>query len=215
MKIKQFASVINAGFHYVIQTSKQFNIDESHALRHSMDVFHFANSIYDSEIYVNPFLKEQKNIIMCSAIIHDMCDKKYMNESIGILNMNEYMRNYLSTDDLNMVNNIVSSMSYSTVKKNGFPDLQNYNLAYHIVREADLLSGYDFERCVIYQMMHNGDNYITSLSKANEVFQNRILEYKKENLFITDYSKNMANILHDNAIQKMEEMNAIYNKYNL
>jgi adenylate kinase family enzyme len=180
-----------------------------------MDVFHFANSIYDSEIYVNPFLKEQKNIIMCSAIIHDMCDKKYMNESIGILNMNEYMRNYLSTDDLNMVNNIVSSMSYSTVKKNGFPDLQNYNLAYHIVREADLLSGYDFERCVIYQMMHNGDNYITSLSKANEVFQNRILEYKKENLFITDYSKNMANILHDNAIQKMEEMNAIYNKYNL
>ena len=213
MKLRPFTGVINAAFQYVIQTSKQFNIDESHSLRHSMDVFQFANNIYDSEMYVNPFLKEQKDVIMCSAILHDMCDKKYMNETLGILNMGIYMKDYISMDDINVINNIVSSMSYSTVKKYGYPDLQNYNLAYHIVREADLLAGYDFERCVIYQMMHEEDTYVKSLEKANEIFEKRILKYISDDLFITDYSKYMSQILHEKALVKMKEHKDLFLKY--
>ena len=57
-----YTSIVNTAFKYVILTSKQFNIDESHAVRHSMDAFHFANKIYDSEIYSSPFLKGQKNM---------------------------------------------------------------------------------------------------------------------------------------------------------
>jgi hypothetical protein len=196
-----------------MKTSQQFSIDESHALRHSMDVFHFANNIYESEIYVNPFLKEQKNVIMCSAILHDMCDKKYIDEKTGINEMNNFMQNYIDHDDLNVINKIISSMSYSTVKKNGYPNLGNYNLAYHIVREADLLAGYDMERCIIYQMYQHCDSYIDSLDRANNLFQSRILRYIEEELFVTDYSKNMSQILHDNAIKKIDDINKIYDTY--
>jgi len=196
-----------------MQTSQKFNIDESHALRHSMDVFHFANNIYDSELYVNPFLKQQKNIIMCSAILHDMCDKKYVDEKMGIDEMNHFMKQYINQDDLNIINKIISSMSYSTVKKNGYPNLDNYNLAYHIVREADLLAGYDVERCIIYQMAQHCDSYVDSLDRANKLFQNRIFRYIDEELFLTDYSKNMSNILHDKALIKIDEINNIHKNY--
>jgi HD superfamily phosphodiesterase len=209
MQIKPFVSAINAAFHYVIQTSQTNNIDESHALRHSMDVYHFANNIYDSEIYVNSFLKEQKNIIMCSAILHDMCDKKYVDEKVGIKNMNLFMQHYVPAEEINVMNSIISTMSYSTVKKNGYPDLQNYNWAYHIVREADLLAGYDYERCIIYQMMHNNDDYLTSIKKANDVFHKRTLLYIKDDLFVTDYSKQISKTLHENALFKMNDIDSI------
>ena len=207
MQIKPFVTIINAAFRYVIKTSKQFNIDESHSLRHSMDVFHFANNIYNSEIYINPFLKEQKIVIMCSAILHDMCDKKYIDEQLGITNMNLYMQSYIPSEDITLINNIISSMSYSTVKKNGYPNLQNYNLAYHIVREADLLAGYDYERCIIYQMMQQNDDYFTSIKRANDVFQKRTLQYIKDDLFVTDYSKELSKVLHNNALLKMNDLN--------
>ena len=213
MKLATLSNIVNIAFKYVIQASQKFNIDESHALRHSMDVFHFANNIYESELYVNPFLKEQKNIIMCSAILHDMCDKKYIDEKIGIQEMNLFMKDYIAPDDLHIINTVIMSMSYSTVKKNGFPNLQNYNLAYHIVREADLLAGYDVERCIIYQMMQPCDNYTISLKQARELFYNRILRYKDDGLFITDYSKNMSKILHETAIIKLNEFDSIYNRY--
>ena len=215
MKLSTLSNIVNIAFKYVIQTSRKLNIDESHALRHSMDVFHFANQIYESELYVNPFLKEQQDIIMCSAILHDMCDKKYVDEQKGIQEMNLYMKDYIETDKLTVINKIISSMSYSTVKKNGFPNLQNYNLAYHIVRESDLLAGYDVERCIIYQMIQSSDNYIISLDQARELFYNRILRYKIDGLFITEYSKNMSKILHENAIIKLNEINNIYKKYNI
>ena len=213
MKLKPIANVINAAFHYVVQTSQKFNIDESHALRHSMEVFQYANNIYESEIYISPFLKEQKNIIMCSAVLHDMCDKKYVEEQKGIYEMNNFMQDYISFEDLYVINQIISSMSYSTVKKQGFPTLEQYNLAYHIVREADLLAGYDVERCIIYQMAQKQDDYIESLNSANKLFQSRIFKYIDDDLFLTDYSKNMSRILHNNALLKIDEINNIYINY--
>ena len=85
-------NLINTGFKYVMETSKQFKIDESHSLKHSMEVFGYAKKIFESEVYNNPILKTQEDIIYMSAIGHDMCDKKYMDEKEGI---NKY-KNYLS-----------------------------------------------------------------------------------------------------------------------
>jgi HD superfamily phosphodiesterase len=199
-------SIINYAFNYVIQTSLKYNIDESHALRHSMDVYHFANKIYDNEIYISPFLKEQKNVIMCSAILHDMCDKKYMNEEDGIIKMNAHMKDHVSDEELNMMNKIITTMSYSTVKKNGYPQLNNYNLAYHIVREADLLAGYDVERCIIYQMMHENYDYVSSVAFAKELFEKRMLKYIDDGLFVNEFSKEMAKKLHEKAVLKLNEL---------
>jgi HD superfamily phosphodiesterase len=206
MKILNLSSIINAAFNYVIYTSNKFHIDESHSLKHSMEVFHLANKIYDSEVIIHPYLLEQKEIISVSAIIHDMCDKKYMSEELGINEMKSFMSNYLKADDIEIVSKIVSTMSYSKVKLCGFPDLKNYQLAYHIVREADLLSAYDIDRCIIYGMMKENLDYSNSLFRAVDLFNNRVLKYRSDNLFVTEYSKNYSKILHDNALENIQNI---------
>ena len=206
IEMKLYTNIINFAFHYVIQTSKHFNIDESHALRHSMEVYQFAKNIYDSQVELNPYLEPQKEIILCSAILHDMCDKKYMNEKEGIDKMNLFMKDYLQADKLEIINQIITTMSYSTVKKNGYPELGEYNIAYHIVREADLLAAYDVERCIIYQMMCKNDDYITSVLSAKYLFEQRIFQYLNDGLFTLEYSKRRAQLLHDQAIIKMKDI---------
>ena len=152
---------------------------------------------------------EQREIISLSAIVHDMCDKKYMNETAGIINIKNYMKDYLPSQELEVVTNIISRMSYSKVKKNGYPDLGKYQQAYHIVREADLLAAYDFDRSVIYNIMRNKCNYIDSLYESKELFEKRILNYRKDKLFITSYSKNKSVLLHKKALDDIEKINSL------
>ena len=196
----KLASIINIAFDFVAFTSKKYNIDESHALKHSMDVFHIASNIYNDEVKKNPLLLKQYDIIALSSIIHDMCDKKYMNENIGLENINHYFSPYLEKNKMKVVNDIISTMSYSKVIKNGFPNLKKYQTSYHIVREADLLSAYDIDRCIIYGMMVEKINYIDSINRAIELFDNRVLKYYENNLFVTDYSKNRSIELHNKAL---------------
>lgn len=203
-------NIISRAFNYVILTSKKYNIDESHSLKHSMDVFHYANKIYISELPKNVFLFQQRDIIYVSSIIHDMCDKKYMNEEKGLYEMNEYLKEIMPSDKLSVVNKIVSTMSYSKVRSSGFPDLVEYQLAYNIVREADLLTAYDVDRCIIYQMMHENCSYHDSLQKAIELFDCRILKYIQDDLFTTNYSKQQASILHIKALQDIQYIKQIY-----
>ena len=204
MQIVSLSTVLNAAFNYVIQTSSKYNIDESHSLKHSMEVFHFANNIYDSELVNHPYLKQQKEIISVSSIIHDMCDKKYMDESTGINNMNKFMKDYMSSQDLGVVSQIVSSMSYSTVKLKGYPNLGKYQMAYHIVREADLLAAYDIDRCIIYGMRKENVDYITATKRALELFDTRVLKYRDSNLFITNYAKHKSLLLHNECLTNLE-----------
>jgi hypothetical protein len=65
MKVMNFVNLINQAFRFVIQTSQEYCIDESHALKHSMEVFNYANNIYESEV------KKKQNIIvyMCTSFI--------------------------------------------------------------------------------------------------------------------------------------------------
>jgi HD superfamily phosphodiesterase len=200
------SNIINAAFQYVINTSKKHNIDESHALKHSMAVFHYANKIVHSEFPNNRFLEQHADIISVSAIVHDMCDKKYVNEANGIIEMDNFMKDYMNPHQLEMVTNIVSTMSYSTVKSNGYPNFEAYQLAYHIVREADLLTAYDIDRCIIYGMMKENLSYTTAVKRALALFENRVLKYRADNLFITDYSKRESLVLHNNCLQSMESL---------
>jgi hypothetical protein len=204
-------NLINYGFKYVIETSIKHNIDESHALKHSMEVFGFAKKIYDSEIMANPHLENQKSIIYMAAIGHDMCDKKYMDESEGILKYKEYLSEFMTSDDLSIMGNIISTMSYSKVKVNGYPDLCEYQLAYHIVREADLLSGYDIDRSVIYKMYKNKFEYSEALKESLLLFDNRVFKMREDNLFITNYSKMASLKLHEKAIKDVENLHEINN----
>jgi len=206
MKLSQLATIVNRAFQFVIISSEKYHIDESHALKHSLDVYHYANQIYNSEKTNHPYLEEQHPVICASAILLDMCDKKYMEEAYGLREIQKYMADYMSTEHIHAMSDIISTMSYSKVKVCGFPNLENYQLSYHIVREADLLSGYDVTRSIIYQMMHEKYNYTNSLYMANELFNHRAFHYLSDNLFVTDYSKQLATSLHSDARKTISQI---------
>ena len=204
MKLLKVQNIINLAFKFVTYTSKKYNIDESHALKHSMEVFHFAKNIYNEEVKNKLYLKNQFDIIALSSITHDMCDRKYINQDIGLKYINTTFTPYLELDKMQTVNNIISSMSYSKVKKDGYPNLGNYQHTYHIVREADLLSAYDIDRCIIFAMIVEKMNYTDAVNRAIELFNNRVLKYREDSLFVTNYSKNKSLQLHNKALNDIK-----------
>ena len=191
----------NQAFKCVMEFTRRYNIDESHSLKHSMEVMRFAENIYESELSANPQLERQKGIIMASAILHDMCDHKYVSDEAGaIADMREYMKEFFTDADFDIIVSIITMMSYSKVKKNGYPDLGEYQLAYHIVREADLLAAYDIDRCVIYGMAVDKITYTMAVERATALFASRVLKYRDDGLFLTAWSNAKSLELHTVAV---------------
>ena len=203
--------LFNYLFNFVIFTSRLFNIDESHSLKHSMDVFYLSNKIYESELGNKTYISNHKNIIDTVAILHDMCDKKYMDEQEGIKRITDYLDGKLPKKDIDISIKIMSTMSYSTIKKYGFPDLGEYQLAYNIVREADLLASYDFDRCIMYQMLKNNEPYDKSFNDALNIFDNRVFKYTDDKLFTTKYAQNLSKDLHTKALKRISSLNKMLN----
>lgn len=203
-------NLINNSFNYVIKTCELYKIDESHALKHSMEVYGFAKKIYDTELINNPFLEQQKEIIYLASIGHDMCDKKYMDEKEGVKRYKNYLsENFVNSSDIEIIGKIIETMSYSKVKVNGYPELGEYQLAYHIVREADLLAAYDIDRCVMYTMYHNNINYSEALVEALNLFDVRVFRMRKDRLFKTNYSKRESLKLHKKAMKDVNSLKEI------
>jgi hypothetical protein len=199
-------NLVNHCFDFVIDNSAIYRIDESHALKHSMEVFGYAKKIYDAEVIKSPYIENQKEIIYSAAIGHDMCDKKYMDEKEGIARYQLHLSDYMTPSDLEIMGNIIGTMSYSKVKVNGYPDLGEYQLAYHIVREADLLAAYDIDRCIMYDMFRNHSYYSEAVEEAFKIFDKRILKMRKHNLFKSDYAKKESLKLHRKAKKDVENL---------
>jgi HD superfamily phosphodiesterase len=193
---------LNELFTFVLSMSAKYNIDTSHSESHSMDVMHFADAIYTSERDMFPQLNKQTNVIYTSAILHDMCDKKYMNQQEGAKEIEQFLKNKLTPEEIYYSMQIMETMSYSTVKKNGYPDLGEYQMAYHIVREADLLSSYDFDRAIVYHM-NRGNNLINSYRNSLEIFHDRVFNYNTDKLLISDYSQKMSGHLTLTALKRI------------
>jgi hypothetical protein len=176
-----------------------------------MNVLQYANKIYESEITNYPILRNQEKLIYVSAVLHDMCDKKYLDETSGLKEIENFLQseNALTPIELNMSKQIMATMSYSKVKQFGYPIMGGYQKAYHIVREADLLTAYDFDRCLIYQMNKNGGDLEEAFKNANELFDNRVLKHNDDNLFLFDYSKKESLVLHQVALQRINSWKKI------
>ena len=201
-------------FSFVLMISSKYNIDSSHSEKHSMDVLHFADENYRSQLEVYPFLEKQKNVIYTASILHDMCDKKYMKQDEGIKEIENFLKYSLKPKELQYTKEIIETMSYSTVKKNGFPDLGEFQMAYHVVREADLLSSYDFDRSIIYHM-NKGNNITTSYINALELFNNRVFNYNNDKLLLSDYAQHKSLSLSSYAIKRILSWNKILKYQNI
>lgn len=194
-------------YNYVIATVSKYNIDESHGLSHSMNILTYANKIYNEEITKQSSIKHHEKIIYIAAILHDMCDKKYMDQNAGINDINNFIETLKDDDNVSIVTtaeqkiiiDIISTISYSYVKINGFPDHGEYQTAYNIVREADLLCAYDFDRCMIYQMYTQKYSLDNAYKDATQLFNMRMFKHMSDGLLFTQYAKNNHERLEQNA----------------
>ena len=198
--------IINDLCKFILLTSKQYNIDSSHDITHSMNVLHYAHTIYEKEVELNPSIKDHIIIIYLAATLHDMCDSKYMNEMEGIINLEIFLKDKIKINESErkVITDIINTMSYSKVKENGFPDLGIYQSAYHIVREADLLSAYDFDRCLIYGLNSRDEEFKNTFQHAEKLFNDRVLRHAEDNLFTTEYAKMCYSELHFQAINRIK-----------
>jgi hypothetical protein len=176
-----------------------------------MEVFRFAKNIYESEVKTNTFLENQQDIIYASIIGHDMCDAKYMDVQEGVIRYKEFLSDKMTTRDIDVVEKIITTMSYSKVKANGFPELGEYQLAYHIVREADLIAAYDIDRCIMYTMYRDNIDYTKALSLAFDLFDYRVFKMRSDKLFKTKYSKKFSLTLHKRALKDVDSLKELAN----
>ena len=209
-------NLISKIINFILTISIKYNIDESHGIMHSMNVVNYAHKIFNSEVYKNNYLIEQEEVIYISSLLHDMSDKKYIDEDEGMTEIINLLKNEVNNNDIVMIKKIISNVSYSKVKKQGFPELHEYQMAYHVVREADLLAAYDFDRCMLYNIhmqtkptinnptpINNEIKILDAFNNASELFQNRVLKHNHDKLFVTYYSKHNYLPLHIDAIKRI------------
>lgn len=192
--------MLDAAFLCVQTVCTLYQIDESHAMKHAMDVLSFTMKSYLFHEPRFPLLRNQQRILYAAAVVHDMCDKKYMNELDGLNLIHTYLHPHFTPEELNQLNLIITTLSYSTVRANGYPQLNEYQLGYHIVREADLLSSYDLDRCILYGIYREHLSYSEALLRALAMYHNRVLRYLADGVFITEYGIAKAHELHGQAI---------------
>jgi len=198
----------NIIFNFIRHTCHKFSIDDSHGLKHSMDVFKYSQRILKNEIVQKPFLQDQERVIYTSALLHDMCDNKYMDENEGLVRIRTFITSDLqySTVETEAICNIISTMSYSKVKKNGFPDVNEFQTAYHIVRESDLLTAYDIDRCIVFNMNRYDIDYIQSITDACNLYTVRMKKHIIDNLFTTKTGLSIAQKLTDDSNERVDEL---------
>lgn len=205
MIIKFISSLVQ----FIMATTLSKSLDESHGVMHSFNTLHYAQNIFENEKLTHSELIPHERVIYVASALHDMCDKKYMNESEGMDRIDNMLKEHISDKEIKAVHNIVGTMSYSKVKKQGFPDLGKYQSAYHVVREADLLCAYDFDRALIYHMYHKNNDFQEAYQESMELFKNRVFKHEKDNLFTYDYSKQQAAELKKHSLQRIKQWKRI------
>ena len=97
-------------FQFVLAMSKKYNIDPSHSELHSMDVLHYAHENINSQIQKYPYLENQTNVIYISCILHDMCDKKYLDAQEGCHKINNLLAEHnICKNEIEAINKIINS----------------------------------------------------------------------------------------------------------
>lgn len=191
---------------FINDTCLQYNIDDSHDLRHSLEALGWSEQLTKGRTLSPKSLQ----IIHLSCLLHDMCDKKYMDEAMGLDRIRTFLKDVLEVEEdiLEAVVFIINTMSYSKVIKYGYPQFteeeKEIEYCYHVVRNSDLLCSYDPERCINYQIRCGGSRK-EGIKKMLELFDNRILKLIDNNYINLDESKVYAIELHDKVLVELEK----------
>ena len=205
---------LNKIFKFITTTCNLYNIDESHGVRHSMDILRISKNIVEEELNMCPYLHNKEHIVYTSALLHDMCDHKYFKNNEGTENVFKFLtENNYEKNDIDDIMRIIDTISYSKVKKYGYQFKKNESLEfkkmYHIVREADLLCAYEVERCLLYDLHTRNNPFTTSFKRADDLFQIRMLKHFDDNLFTTKYALREGRKMHKDAQERLDEFKKI------
>jgi hypothetical protein len=130
-------SLLNKLFHFVLIATKKYNIDESHGISHSMNVLRFAKEIYDEELANFPIIKQHEQIIYVSAVLHDMCDKKYMKQEDGIREIELFLCDKMTATDINVIKLSILGAVFDNIIRKIFPIIKSIKyLIFRIVSRA-------------------------------------------------------------------------------
>lgn len=197
--------MLNRTIDFINQTCKQFNIDKSHGLDHAIKTLLWSLKI-GKDISLN---YNESRVIQLSCLLHDMCDKKYMDEQLGLGRIQLFLTEILKLDEgtVARVIFIISTMSYSKVIKNGYPDFKgdsSVERCYHIVRNSDLLESYDPERCIGYHVRCGGTRK-EGIIRMFQIFDDRILKLINRGYINLNIAKEYALDLHIKALKDLEK----------
>lgn len=189
---------------FIEQTSNKFNIDNGHGLNHSMKILNYCTEMIPNF----QLTSNQIYIIELSALLHDMCDKKYMNESEGIIRIEDFLKDELQVPKITIgdIETIILTISYSKVVKNGYPDftyMKHLEIPYHIVRNADLLCAYELERCIEYQKRTTSTRK-ECLEKLFEIYFNRVAKQISDGFINLEPALIIARKLEQKCINELE-----------
>lgn len=193
---------------FINQTCITYNIDDSHDLRHSLEALGWSEQLSRG----HALTPKDSQIIHLSCLLHDMCDKKYMDETMGLERIRDFLKDELEVTNeiLEAVVFIISTMSYSKVIKYGYPDFKGNSeleYCYHVVRNSDLLCSYDPERCINYQIRCGGSR-LEGIKKMLELFDNRVLRLLDNNYINLEEARPHALELHNKALVEVEKYKA-------
>jgi HD superfamily phosphodiesterase len=202
---------------YVKIRSLLYKIDDSHNHKHSAAVFKEGRKLMDMK--VKHFPPNNRLIVYLGCLLHDMCDRKYMDEKKGLENIRDFLTSECKLDDeiVNAVTKIIPRMSYSkTIKNNSFvlpDDLHDFPYIdeYHIIRHADLLTAYDLLRPIDFRYgvdLKFEKNMNEILSEADNIIKNRVLKMIDGNIFVDKESKYLAQMYHKKALNQYNRWKA-------
>ena len=189
---------------FIRTTCILFNIDDSHGLGHSIKTLLWSLRI-SKDMKLTFY---ESKVIQLSCLLHDMCDKKYMDEQFGVGRIRIFLSETLREDPgiVERVIFIITTMSYSKVIKQGYPNFTgdpSIEMCYHIVRNSDLLESYDPERCIGYHVRCGG-NRKDGIIRMFEIFENRIMQLIGNGYINLEPAKEYAFELHKKALLDLE-----------
>jgi hypothetical protein len=189
---------------FIRTTCILFNIDDSHGLGHAIKTLLWSLRI-SKDMKLTFY---ESKVIQLSCLLHDMCDKKYMDEQFGVSRIRIFLSETLQEDPgiVERVIFIITTMSYSKVIKQGYPNFTgdpSIEMCYHIVRNSDLLESYDPERCIGYHVRCGG-NRKDGIIRMFEIFENRIMRLIENGYINLEPAKEYAFELHKKALLDLE-----------
>jgi len=197
-------------FNFIGRQCEKYGIDESHGLKHAKGTLMRANEIL---LTLSEVTEEERRMTLYAAAIHDTCDSKYTPVNEAAKEIGYFLRSeFWSPEHIDALINIVTSMSYSKLKKSvssgqiEYPNHGKWQRAYHVARHADLLEGYVVARCVMYNIhLYPEKSMDEHWQRATELFSERVFTYCSEGWIFFPYAIELARSLEEEARRCLQE----------